>query len=213
MLRRGLHLRHVLGESLRAVLADREAHRPVIDSYLIPHFPTQQLVDRQPGGLPGDVPQGHLNRADGAAPGLEGPHTANPLEHPLDIGRVLAQDGVAVHQHLRLDIGLVTLDLAEAVNVCVGGHTHHRVPVDQGAFQIGNFHKRSFSRRHIRIIEDTLRHTRARHVVPLRKGVTFVGAQHRCALAQEFGCLTEGIVDLISVSARASRPFQGRSRF
>ena len=61
-LRQGLHLPAALGVILGLVGLERQAHGAVIDPHLVAHLAAEELVDRQPGRLAGDVPERHLDR-------------------------------------------------------------------------------------------------------------------------------------------------------
>ena len=58
-----LHLRHVLGVVLRRLAGHREADASVVGAHAVPDLAAQQLVYRHSGRLPGDVPEGDLDRA------------------------------------------------------------------------------------------------------------------------------------------------------
>ena len=91
-------------------------------------------MHRHARGLAGEIPQRVLDRADRRPPRLEGAALADAQHRALDQGRVLADERIAVHQHVRLEIRLEVLDLAEAVDALVGGDAHDRMAADQGAF-------------------------------------------------------------------------------
>ena len=110
----GHHAPHVLRIILRVVARHGKAQRAVIDADLVAHLAAQQLVDRQARGLAGDVPERHLDGAHGAAVGLERAALADAQHHPLDVGRVRADQGLAEGEHLRLDERLVVLDLRDS---------------------------------------------------------------------------------------------------
>src|SRR3954468_10427636 len=70
-LRGGLHLGHIGGVVCWLVPVHGEADSAVVDAHAVAHLAAEELVDREPGGLPSHVPEGHLHRADGTPPRLE----------------------------------------------------------------------------------------------------------------------------------------------
>ena len=60
------------------------------------------------------------------AVGLERAALADLQHHPLDVGRVLAEQRVAEVQHPGLEVALGELDLAEAVEALVGDDADDR---------------------------------------------------------------------------------------
>ncbi len=98
----GFHLRHVGGIILGVGARHREAHAAVVDAHLVAHLAAQELVNRNPGGFAGNIPEGHFDGADGAAPGLEAPQAADALHDPLDVGGIFVDQVLLVVQ----DVGL-----------------------------------------------------------------------------------------------------------
>ena len=128
----GIVLRPVAG----ALLPDRA----VVDPDLVAHLAAEELVDRHPGRLAGDVPERVLDRAHRRAVGLERAALADAQHHPLDVGGVLADERVTEMQHPGLEVALGELDLAEAVEALVGDDADDRMPADHGAAQVGDLH-------------------------------------------------------------------------
>ena len=81
-----------------------------------------------------------LDHADGAATGLEAAALADLLHHPLDVGRVFADQTLPGMQDERLEVRLVLLDLAVAADALVGDDPHDRVLADDGAFEVDDLH-------------------------------------------------------------------------
>ena len=81
-----------------------------------------------------------LDGADRRAIGLERAPLADLQHHPLDVGRVLADQRLAKMQHPGLEVALGELDFAEAVDALVGDDADDRVLADDGAAQVGDFH-------------------------------------------------------------------------
>ena len=93
ILRRVFHQLHIGGVGLgRAPAPHWEANGAIVDPHLIADLAAEQLVDRHARGLAGDIPERHLDCADGAAPGLEAAHAADFKHYPLDVGWVFAED-------------------------------------------------------------------------------------------------------------------------
>ncbi len=134
-----LHPLRVVGIVLRVVRLEGRRTRAVVDPHPVAHLAAEQLVDRHPRRLAGDVPQRVLDHADRRAPRLERAALANAHHHPLDVGRVLPDQPVAEMHDERLQVGLVLLDLAVAADALVGDHPHDRVRADHGALQICDF--------------------------------------------------------------------------
>ena len=76
----------------------------------------------------------------GAAPRLERAALADLEHHPLDVGRVLADQRLAEIEHERLEVGLVLLDLAVAADALVGDDAHDRVLADDRAAEVDDLH-------------------------------------------------------------------------
>ncbi|MEZ5906960.1 MAG: hypothetical protein R3C69_18335 [Geminicoccaceae bacterium] len=112
----------------------------VVAAHLVPDLAAEQLMDRQARGLAGEVPERHLDRADGTAPGLERAALPDPEHAALDVGRVLADQRLAVVQHEGLEVGLVLLGLAIAREALVGDDADDRVGADDGAPEVGDPH-------------------------------------------------------------------------
>src|SRR5258708_7125263 len=64
-----LHLPHVGGVILWRLAAEREPDAAVVDANPIANFSSKQFVDGYSRGFPRDVPERHLDGADGTAPG------------------------------------------------------------------------------------------------------------------------------------------------
>jgi len=129
---------------LRGIARHREAHRTIVNAHLVPYLAAQQPVYRQPARLAGDVPQGHLDGAHGATPGLEGTHLANAQHRALDLGRVGANEKITIEQHVWLEVGFVGFDLAIAVDPFVRDDPNDGILTDHGALEVGDLHARSF---------------------------------------------------------------------
>ena len=141
-LRRGLHHPHVVGVVVGGLSGEREPDAAVVDHDAVADLAAEQLVHRDAGGLAGDVPQGDLDGADGRAPGLEAAEAADPPHDALDVGRVLADDVVAVEEDVGFQVGLGPLGLPEAVDALVRGDPDDGVAADDGALQVGDLHCR-----------------------------------------------------------------------
>src|SRR5258708_26966348 len=70
------HPGHVGGVVLGRLSDQREPDAAVVDANLVADLAPEQLVDGQAGGPAGYVPQGPLDCADCAAPGVECPQPA-----------------------------------------------------------------------------------------------------------------------------------------
>src|SRR5215216_406838 len=136
-----LHALHVFGVVIRHVGGHGEAHRAVVDAHTIAHLAAQQPVDGESTRLAVQVPQRHLDRAHGAAPRLERAAVADVEHDPLDLSWIGAEDVVAVHHDVRLDVRLEGLDRAIAADPLVGSDPHDRVVADHGALEIGDTHR------------------------------------------------------------------------
>ena len=134
-------LRHVLGVVGRVVAVDRETDRAVVDAHPVTHLAAEQLVHREPGGFPGNIPERHLDRADRAPPRFETAALANLAHHPLDVGRVFADQRRFEVQDVPGQVRLVRFDLGVAVDTVVGDDPHHRVLPDHRALEIDDFHR------------------------------------------------------------------------
>jgi len=138
MLRAGLHLRDIVGVVLGTGAGHGEADAAVVHAHVVAHFAAQQLVHGQPGGLARDVPQGHLDGADRAAPRLEAAQPSDALHDALDVGRVLAQDVGLVEFDMRLEVVLRVFGLAPAGDALVGRDADDRILPDDGTADIGD---------------------------------------------------------------------------
>ena len=71
-----------------------------------------------------------------AAPGLERAHPADLQHHPLDVGRVFAEQIVLVEEHHRLEVRLGGLGLAVPGDALIRDDADDRVPADDGAPEV-----------------------------------------------------------------------------
>src|SRR5207245_5220748 len=110
--------------------------RAVVHPDLVAHLAAEQLVHRYSGRFAGDIPECHLDRADSAAPRLEAAAITDPEQRSLDIRWILAEDHWAVVQNVRLQKGLVGLDLAVARDALVSRDPNDRVRADDCALEI-----------------------------------------------------------------------------
>ena len=111
-----------------------------VDPHPVADLSPEQLVHGNPGGLAGDVPERHLDGADGAAPGLETAEPADAEHDALDVGRVHAQYEVAVEEDVGLEVGLGGLHLPRSDDPLVGEDADYGMAADDGALQIDNLH-------------------------------------------------------------------------
>ena len=111
-----------------------------VDAHAVADLAAEQLVHRNPGRLAGDVPERHLDGADGAAPGLEAAEPADAEHDALDVGRVHAENEVAVEEDVGLEVALGGLHLPGADDPLVGEDADYRMAADDGAPQIDNLH-------------------------------------------------------------------------
>ena len=140
-----LQLHHpaaICGIVLRREATQRHPQRPVVDPHMVAHLATEQLVDRHAGRFPREVPECNLDDAYSGTPGFERTALANPLHHPLDIGRILAEQRVTQVKDMRLQIGLERLHLREAADPGIGHNPHDGASAQHRAFDIGDFHIR-----------------------------------------------------------------------
>src|SRR6516165_1925586 len=86
-----------------------------------------------------------LDSAYRRAIGLERAALADLQHHPLDVGRVLADQRFAEMQHPRLEVGLGELNLAKAMDALVGHDANDGMPADDGTAEVGDLHPRFFS--------------------------------------------------------------------
>jgi len=70
---------------------------------------------------------------------------ADRLHHPLDIGRVLADQVRGQHPDRGYEIRLGPFDLTKAIDALVGNDAHNGMVADDGAFQVRDFHVRVLS--------------------------------------------------------------------
>src|SRR5690606_10267899 len=118
----------------------RETDRAVVDAHPVAYLAAEQFIDRQSGSLARNVPQCHLDRADRTAPGLERAQTPDLQHDALDVGRVLADDQIAIKEHVRLEVRLVRLGLPIAVDPFVRGNPYDGIVADDRALDIRNLH-------------------------------------------------------------------------
>ncbi len=135
-----LHPAHLVGVVLRGLARERLSQRPVVDTHAVADLAAEQPVDREPRRLAREVPQRHLDRAHRRPVGLEGAALADLEHHPLDEGRVLADQRLAEIEHEGLEVGLVLLDLAVAAEALVGDEANDRVLADYRAAEIDDLH-------------------------------------------------------------------------
>src|ERR1700682_1558483 len=103
---------------------EREPDAAVVDANPVAHLAPEQLVDGNAGGLAGDIPERHLDRADGPAPSLEASQPADLQHDPFDVGRVFTEKVLLVSEHDRLQVGLARLHLAVTADALVGHDPH-----------------------------------------------------------------------------------------
>ena len=98
----GFHFAHIICIVIGGIGGHWEAHTAVIHPYFIAHFAAKQFIHRHPCGFTSNVPQGHFDGADGAAPRFKATHTTYFEHHAFNIGRVFAKNMFFVKQHHRL---------------------------------------------------------------------------------------------------------------
>jgi hypothetical protein len=129
------------GVVLRCIPFPGISHTAVVHPHAIPNLAAQEPVDGNARRLASDVPQGHLDGAHGAAPGLERSEPADPLHHPLHVARIFTKDKLPVEENVRLEIGFAVLGLGVAVDALVGRDTHHGILPHDRTLQIGDLHR------------------------------------------------------------------------
>src|SRR4051812_43303484 len=88
----GFHLRHIVGKILRFVAAHGKPDGAVVNANAVSDLAAKQFVDRQSSSFPGEIPEGHFDGADRAAPGFEAAALADAQHDPFDVCRVLVND-------------------------------------------------------------------------------------------------------------------------
>ena len=135
-----LHQGHVFRVILWGMALHGKPDRTVVDANLVPHLAAKKLVNRDSRCLASDVPQGHLDGAHRAAPGLEAAKSADAEHDALDVGWVLPKDVIFIKQDMRLQVRLGILCLSVTANALVGGNAHHSVLTYDCALQVGYLH-------------------------------------------------------------------------
>jgi hypothetical protein len=112
----------------------------VVDAHAVSHLAAEELVDGESGCLAGHVPEGHLDRADGAAPWLEAAAGTDLAHDALDVGRVVTDEGRLQMEDMPGQVRLVGLDAAVAADALVSDDAHDRVVAENGALEIDDLH-------------------------------------------------------------------------
>ena len=98
-LEEGVAERHALLQALAGLGAARLARVGVaIHAHAVAEFSAEHLVDRNPIGLAGEVPERDLDRRDAAALAAVAAELLDPPEQPVDVAGVLAEQPALQHQ-------------------------------------------------------------------------------------------------------------------
>jgi hypothetical protein len=151
------HPGHVLGVVWRVIAIEWETDRAVVDPHPIAHLTAEQLMDGEPGGFAGKVPERHLDGTDRAAPRFEASALANLAHDALDVCWVFADQRRFQVQDVPGEVWLVRFDLAVTINPFVGDDAHYRVVSDDRAFEIDDLHREATSGYHALVWTATVR--------------------------------------------------------
>ena len=139
------HLGHAFGEVLGFVAVHVKANIAVVAAHPVAHLATEQLVYGQASGFAGDIPQGHFDGANGAAPRFEAGQAADALHNAFDVGGILSEDATLVKENVRFYVVCFTcFDLAISGNTFIGADAQDGMVAQYCTLESSNLHRKPF---------------------------------------------------------------------